>query len=151
MGSKVRRLVFAPVVMALVLGLAPAASAGKSSLGTVDASPRSISFGKVAVGTESPRLSFWITNNTKATLFISTITSPSSPVDDQFSYWADETTNPCWTIAVNGYLLAPGQSCGASVSFRPTMTGKSSTWIRFDFSDGVRSWTLTESLTGTGT
>lgn len=150
MGSKIRRLAMAPVVLALVLGIAPAASAGKNPLGTVDATPKSINFGKVAVGTQSPRISFWITNNTKATLFISQISSSTGTGDDQFGYWIHETTNPCWELAVNGTFLAPGQSCGGSVEFHPTMRGKSSSSIHFAFSDGVRSWSLTETLSGTG-
>ena len=80
--------------MALVLAAPTAALAAKNSIGSVNATPRSISFGKVAVGSQSARNTFWISNDTKAVLWIVGVSAPTGRDADDF-WFGRLTLNDC--------------------------------------------------------
>jgi|SRR6188472_3151819 len=149
MGSKVRGLVLASVAMSLVLAAPSTAVAGKGSIGSVTATPRSLSFGKVAVGSGSAPTTFWISNDTKAVLFITSVSAPGGADGDDF--WVGRLTlNDCLNLAIAGTVLYPGDTCGRAVAFQPTETGRHTSSVVISFGDGVRHFTVTVPLTGTG-
>jgi hypothetical protein len=121
--------------------------AARDTIGSVTATPKTLAFGKVAVGSTST-LSFWLTNDTKAPLLITALLSGNASGD--FAYLPTGTTNDCFAYVVNGTLLYPGESCGNAVSFSPTTKGRQSGSMSFSFSDGVRTLSLTEAFSGSG-
>jgi hypothetical protein len=149
MGSKVRRLVLASVAMSLVMAVPSTAVAGKRGIGSLSATPKSISFGKVAVGSGSTPTTFWISNDTKAVLFITSVSAPGGADADDF--WAGRLTlNDCLDLALDGTPLYPGDTCGRAVSFGPTEGGRHTSSVVISLSDGVRDLTVTVPLSGTG-
>ena len=149
MGSKVRSLVLASVAMSLVMAVPSTAAAGKGSIGTGYASPKSISFGKVAVGSGSTPTTVWISNDTKAVLWVTSVSAPGGADADDF--WAGRLTlSDCFEFALDGTPLYPGDTCGRAVSFNPTEAGRHTSSVVISFSDGVRDFRVTVPLSGTG-
>jgi hypothetical protein len=147
MRARISRAVGVSLALTLLLGTSVGVVSAKDGIGSVTATPKSLAFGKVAVGTAST-LTFWITNNTKAPLLM---TSLAAGNNGGFSYLSSATTNDCFGYVATGTLLSPGESCGNAVSFQPASPGRQSSSMSFTFSDGVRTLGLTEAFTGTGT
>ena len=135
--------------MALVLAAPTAALAAKNSIGSVNATPKSISFGKVAVGSQSARNTFWISNDTKAVLWIVGVSAPTGRDADDF-WFGRLTLSDCLDAALGGDPLDPGETCGGAVGFNPTETGRHSASVVISLGDGVRTFTVTVPLSGTG-
>ena len=149
MKSKVRSLVLASVAMSLVMAVPSTAVAGKRTIGSVYATPKSLSFGRVAVGSGSTPTTFWISNDTKAVLWITSVSEPSEA--DAADFWSGHLTlSDCLDIAVDGTPFYPGDTCGRAVAFQPTETGRHTSSVVISFGDGVRHFTVTVPLTGTG-
>ena len=149
MATKLRRLVLASVVMSLVLAVPTGAAAAKGSIGSVSATPRSISFGKVAVGSGSAPTTVWFSNDTKAVLWITSVSAPGGQDADDF--WAGRLTlSDCLDLALEGTVLYPGDTCGRAVSFQPTEAGRHTSSLVISFGDGVRHFTVTVPLSGAG-
>jgi hypothetical protein len=145
MRAHVRRVIGLSLALSLLASTAGVVSA-RGSIGSVTATPKSLAFGKVAVGTTST-LTFWLRNDTVAPLLITSLQGSGNAV---FTYLPSATTNDCFHYVVYGVLLAPGESCGNGVSFDPTSAGRQTGSMAFAFSDGVRTLRLTEGFTGTG-
>lgn len=145
MRARAGRTLVIPLALCLLAASAGGVAA-RGTIGSVTATPKTLAFGKVAIGSTST-LSFWLTNDTKAPLFI---TAQIFNGAGDFADASNATTNPCFAYTVTGTLLYPGQSCGNAVSFSPTAKGRQSASMSFSFSDGVRTLSLTEGFTGSG-
>jgi hypothetical protein len=152
MHSRGRRLLLAPIVLSLALGAAgPASAGGSGGLGSVTAAPRTLKFVRTAVGAYSDRLSFWVTNNTKAPLIVTGVTLGGRDQDD-FIHGAGAgfTTYDCYFRLLYGELLNPGESCGYVAGFHPTEVGQHAATLTISFSDGVRRFDASVALSGAG-
>jgi len=118
----------------VVPGAAPSGTPGctGSTSPTLAASPASLSFGNVKVGSTSSAQSVKITNSGGTAATISGVSAPSG-----FT-----TTNTC------GSSLAAGASCTASVAFSPTAAQAYAG--NLTVSSNATNSTLTVALTGTG-
>jgi hypothetical protein len=152
MHSRGRRLLLVPIVLSLALAMAgPASAGGGAGLGSVTAAPKSLKFARTVVGGYSERLSFWVTNNTKAPLIVTGVALGGRDPDD-FIHGVDAgfTTDDCYFRLLYGELLNPGESCGYVAGFHPDEVGSHAATLTISFSDGIRRFDAGIGLSGSG-
>ena len=108
-------------------------SGSSGSSASLTATPNSLSFGNVAVGSTSSAQGVTVQNTGTAAAAISSVTASTGFGE----------TNTC------GSSLAAGASCTASVTFAPTVSGAASGSLTV--SSNATNSTLTVTLSGTGT
>src|SRR5215831_18603841 len=116
----------------------PLSGTGTVTASTLSASPTSIAFGSIAVGSTSPIMKTTLTNTGKAT-----VTFASDAISAEFSWGG---TGTCYNP---GGTLAPGASCTFSAKFTPTAAGTVNGKITI--ASNASNPTLTVPLSGTGT
>ena len=116
----------------------PLSGTGTVTGGKLSASPTSIAFGSIAVGSTSPILKTTVTNTGNAT-----VTFTSDAISAHFSWGGIGTCNN------PGGTLAPGASCTYSARFTPAAAGTVNGSITI--TSNASNPTLTVPLSGTGT
>jgi Abnormal spindle-like microcephaly-assoc'd, ASPM-SPD-2-Hydin/Immunoglobulin I-set domain len=127
LGSKIQGMAAA---MVMLLGCTAAAHAARTN---VRVSPSSISFGTVSVGSTSTAHSVTVTNESRRSLTIESVSDSAA----QFSF-----TGASFPVTLSG-----GQSLSGSVTFKPAAGQAYSGTLRFTRSNGS---TFSIALSGTG-